>query len=106
MRCKTAAAEEVLHRRELLLARLRSQGALAFESGAKLSPALVSAYLTSSFGTAIDGSVIGQIRSAANNAAYAELQRRPDGRDTNASMMPHDGTNAAGRQTGGLQAGA
>jgi uncharacterized protein (DUF58 family) len=42
---ETAAAEEVLHRRDLLLARLRSQGALAFESGAKLSPALVSAYL-------------------------------------------------------------
>jgi uncharacterized protein (DUF58 family) len=42
---ETAAAEEVLHRRDLLLARLRSQGALAFESGVRLSPALVSAYL-------------------------------------------------------------
>jgi uncharacterized protein (DUF58 family) len=42
---ETAAAQEVVHRRDVLLARLRSQGALALEAGAKLSPALVNAYL-------------------------------------------------------------
>ena len=42
---ETAAAQEVVYRREVLLARLRSQGALALEAGAKLSPALVNAYL-------------------------------------------------------------
>ena len=42
---ETAAAQEVMHRRELLLARLRTQGALAFESEGRLAPALVAAYL-------------------------------------------------------------
>jgi uncharacterized protein (DUF58 family) len=42
---ETAAAQEVVHRRDVLLARLRSQGALALEASAKLSPALVNAYL-------------------------------------------------------------
>jgi uncharacterized protein (DUF58 family) len=42
---QAAAAQEVVHRRELLLARLRSQGALAIEASTRLSPALVNAYL-------------------------------------------------------------
>jgi uncharacterized protein (DUF58 family) len=42
---ETAAAQEVVHRREVLLARLRAQGALALEASSKLSPALVNAYL-------------------------------------------------------------
>jgi uncharacterized protein (DUF58 family) len=42
---ETAAAQEVAHRRDVLLARLRSQGALALEADTKLSPALVNAYL-------------------------------------------------------------
>jgi len=42
---ETAAAQEVVHRRDVLLARLRAQGALALEATAKLSPALVNAYL-------------------------------------------------------------
>ena len=43
---ETAAAQEVVHRRELLLARLRERGALALEtSSSQLSPALVNAYL-------------------------------------------------------------
>jgi uncharacterized protein (DUF58 family) len=41
----TAAAQEVVHRRELLIARLRARGALALEVSAGLSPALVNAYL-------------------------------------------------------------
>jgi uncharacterized protein (DUF58 family) len=41
----TAAAQEVVHRRELLLARLRARGALALEVSAGWSPALVNAYL-------------------------------------------------------------
>jgi uncharacterized protein (DUF58 family) len=41
-----AAAQEVIHRRELLLARLRERGALALEvSSGTLSPALVNSYL-------------------------------------------------------------
>jgi uncharacterized protein (DUF58 family) len=42
---ETAAAQEVVHRRDVLLARLRAQGALALEAGSKLSPALVNVYL-------------------------------------------------------------
>jgi uncharacterized protein (DUF58 family) len=43
---ETAAAQEVVHRRELLLARLRERGALALEtSSGKLSPTLVNSYL-------------------------------------------------------------
>jgi uncharacterized protein (DUF58 family) len=43
---ETAAAQEVVHRRELLLARLRERGALAVESSAAtVSPALVNSYL-------------------------------------------------------------
>ena len=43
---ETAAAQEVVHRRELLLARLRERGALALETNSsQLSPALVNAYL-------------------------------------------------------------
>ena len=42
---ETAAAAEVGHRRDLLLARLRARGALALEVSTKLSPALVNAYL-------------------------------------------------------------
>jgi uncharacterized protein (DUF58 family) len=43
---QTAAAQEVLHRRELLLARLREQGALALEAtSGRLTPSLVNAYL-------------------------------------------------------------
>jgi uncharacterized protein (DUF58 family) len=42
---ETAAAREVAHRRDVLLARLRSQGALALEADTTLSPALVNAYL-------------------------------------------------------------
>jgi uncharacterized protein (DUF58 family) len=43
---ETAAAQEVVHRRELLLARLRERGALALESSAgTVSPALVNSYL-------------------------------------------------------------
>jgi hypothetical protein len=43
---QVAAAQEMVHRRELLLARLRERGALALEvdSGA-ISPALVNSYL-------------------------------------------------------------
>jgi uncharacterized protein (DUF58 family) len=41
----TAAAQEVVYRRELLLARLRARGALALEVSARLSPTLVNAYL-------------------------------------------------------------
>jgi uncharacterized protein (DUF58 family) len=41
-----AAAQEVIHRRELLLARLRERGALALEvSSGSLSPTLVNSYL-------------------------------------------------------------
>jgi uncharacterized protein (DUF58 family) len=43
---QTAAAQEVVHRRELLIARLRERGALALEtSSARLSPTLVNSYL-------------------------------------------------------------
>lgn len=42
---RTAAAQEVVHRRELLLARLRARGALALEATTRLSPAVVNAYL-------------------------------------------------------------
>jgi len=43
---ETAAAQELVHRRELLLARLRERGALALEtSSGKLSPTLVNSYL-------------------------------------------------------------
>jgi uncharacterized protein (DUF58 family) len=42
---ETAAAEEVTHRRELLIARLRARGALALEVSTTLSPAIVNAYL-------------------------------------------------------------
>jgi len=41
----TAAAQEVVHRRELLLARLRARGAMAIEASAGLSLGLVNAYL-------------------------------------------------------------
>jgi len=37
--------ETMQDRRDVLLARLRSQGALALEAGPKLSPTLVNAYL-------------------------------------------------------------
>ncbi len=41
-----AAAQEMIHRRELLLAKLRERGALAMEvSSGAISPALVNAYL-------------------------------------------------------------
>jgi len=40
-----AAAQEVVHRRDVLLARLRSRGALAIEASTRLSPALVNGYL-------------------------------------------------------------
>ena len=44
---ETAAAQEVVHRREVLLARLRERGALALESSSsQLSPTLVNSYLT------------------------------------------------------------
>ena len=42
---RVAAAQEVAHRRELLLARVRASGALTIESTAGLSPAIVNAYL-------------------------------------------------------------
>jgi uncharacterized protein (DUF58 family) len=42
---RTAAAQEVVYRRELLLARLRARGALALEATSRLSPVLVNAYL-------------------------------------------------------------
>ena len=42
---ETAAAQEVMHRRDVLLARLRTHGALALEADGTLSPALVNAYL-------------------------------------------------------------
>lgn len=42
---RAAAAQEVVHRRDVLLARLRSRGALAIEASTRLSPALVNAYL-------------------------------------------------------------
>jgi len=43
---RIAAAQEMLHRRELLLARLRERGALAMEvSSGSVSPVLVNAYL-------------------------------------------------------------
>jgi uncharacterized protein (DUF58 family) len=43
---QVAAAQEMLHRRELLLAKLRERGALAMEvSSGAISPALVNAYL-------------------------------------------------------------
>ena len=44
--CQIAAAQEVVHRRELLLARLRERGALAMEtSSGKLSTTVVNSYL-------------------------------------------------------------
>jgi len=43
---QTAAAQEVVNRRELLLARLRERGALALEtSSGRLSTTLVNSYL-------------------------------------------------------------
>jgi hypothetical protein len=43
---KISAAQEMIHRRELLLARLRERGALALEaSSASLAPMLVNSYL-------------------------------------------------------------
>jgi uncharacterized protein (DUF58 family) len=43
---QVAAAQEMVHRRELLLARLRERGALALEvNSAAISPVLVNAYL-------------------------------------------------------------
>jgi len=43
---ETAAAQEMVHRRELLLARLRERGALAMEtSSSKLSTSVVNSYL-------------------------------------------------------------
>jgi len=43
---QVAAAQEMVHRRELLLARLRERGALALEVGTRgISPALVNSYL-------------------------------------------------------------
>ena len=43
---ETAAAQEVVHRRELLLAVLRERGVLALEHGSgSLSPVLVNSYL-------------------------------------------------------------
>lgn len=42
---RSAAAQEVVHRRDVLLARLRARGALALEASAGLSPAVVNAYL-------------------------------------------------------------
>jgi hypothetical protein len=43
---RIAAAQEMVHRRELLLARLRERGALAMEvSSGSVSPVLVNAYL-------------------------------------------------------------
>ena len=43
---RIAAAQEMVHRRELLLARLRERGALAMEvSAGSVSPVLVNAYL-------------------------------------------------------------
>ncbi len=42
---ETAAAHEVIHRRDLLLARLRAGGALAIDANARLTPRLVNAYL-------------------------------------------------------------
>ena len=42
---RSAAAQEVAHRRDVLLARLRSRGALALEVSTRLSPAVVNAYL-------------------------------------------------------------
>jgi uncharacterized protein (DUF58 family) len=42
---ETAAAHEVIHRRDVLLARLRARGALAIDANAGLTPRLVNAYL-------------------------------------------------------------
>ena len=42
----SAAAQEVIHRRDVLLARLRGQGALALEADTRISPALANAYLS------------------------------------------------------------
>jgi uncharacterized protein (DUF58 family) len=42
---QSAAAQEVIHRRDVLLARLRGQGALALEADSRVSPALANAYL-------------------------------------------------------------
>jgi uncharacterized protein (DUF58 family) len=42
---ETAAAQEVAHRRDLLLARLRARGALAVEARSAFSPMLVNLYL-------------------------------------------------------------
>jgi hypothetical protein len=43
---RIAAAQEMVHRRELLLARLRERGALAMEvSAGSVSPVVVNAYL-------------------------------------------------------------
>ena len=43
---QVAAAQEMVHRRDLLLARLRERGALALEvSSRAISPALVNSYL-------------------------------------------------------------
>jgi uncharacterized protein (DUF58 family) len=42
---ETAAAQEVAHRRDVLLARLRAQGALAVETRTTFSPMLVNMYL-------------------------------------------------------------
>ena len=43
---RVAAAQEIVHRRELLLSRLRERGALAMEvSCGSVSPVLINAYL-------------------------------------------------------------
>ena len=42
---ESAAAQEVLQRRDVLLARLRARGALAIEASAALSATLVNTYL-------------------------------------------------------------
>ena len=43
---QVSAAQEVIHRRELLLARLRERGALAVEADSgELAPLLVNSYL-------------------------------------------------------------
>ena len=42
---ETAAAQEISHRRDVLLAGLRARGALVLEADSRLSPALVNAYL-------------------------------------------------------------
>jgi len=82
---EVSAAQEVIHRRELLLARLRERGALAVEADSgELAPLLVNSYLAIKQAPKRYPS-----RSTKSAAAMANFKfvARPVG-ETNASMVP------------------